>query len=61
MGNTYEPTTEELKAQWKRTGLWRLGHRFEDDLQIPVIVRVLRIGVIARHRTQSLPEQCSLI
>jgi hypothetical protein len=57
----YEPTTDELKAVWQGSGLWRDGHTFDDDIKVPVIRDTLRRAVIARHKSNpSLPEQANL-
>jgi hypothetical protein len=56
----YEPTMEELKDIWKRSGLWRHGHKFSDDIDVPVIRATLRRAAIARHKTTQLPQQGSL-
>jgi len=58
---TAEPTTAELKDIWKRAGLWRLGHRFEDDIQVPIIARTLRCAVLHRRKTHPAPDQGVLI
>jgi hypothetical protein len=60
MATVYEPTTEELKSIWKRAGLWRKGHRFEDDIQVPVIRQCLTNAVLAQHKHHPLPQQGSL-
>jgi hypothetical protein len=60
MTTAYEPTTAELQDVWKRTGLWRGGHTFEKDIQVPVILLTLRNAVLASHKTHALPEQASL-
>lgn len=60
MAPSYEPTTEELKAQWKLSGLWRVGHKFEDDIKVPEIQKCLRNAVICLHRKQQLPQQAAL-
>jgi len=60
MQTTYEPTTAELQDAWKCTGLWRRGHTFEKDIQVPVILQTLRMGIIARHKSHTLPEQAAL-
>lgn len=56
----YEPTIDELKDIWKRAGLWRDGHKFSDDIKVPVIHKTLRIAAIARHKKNQLPQQGSL-
>jgi hypothetical protein len=56
----YEPTTQELKRQWKRSGLWIRGHRFEEDIKLPYIAMSLRNAVIALHKAEKLPQQGSL-
>lgn len=60
MATAYEPTTQELKDIWKRAGLWRDGHTFERDIQVPVIRKTLTNAVIAQHKRNQLPEQGSL-
>ena len=60
MANSYEPTTEELKDVWKRAGLWRNGHSFDADIQVPVIRQCLTNAVIAQHKRSNLPQQGSL-
>jgi hypothetical protein len=57
MATSYQPTTEELKDIWKRAGLWRAGHKFELDIQVPVIRQCLTNAVLAQHKRQPLPEQ----
>lgn len=60
MNASYQPTTDEMRDVWKRSGLWRDGHTFEQDIQVPVIRDTLRRAVIAQHKTQTLPQQGSL-
>lgn len=61
MKEDHEPTTAELKEIWKRSGLWRTGHSFSDDIQRPIIVWALRKAVIAQHKKRETPDQGILI
>lgn len=61
MAHSYEPTTEELKARWKESGLWREGHKFEEDIKQPAIQKCLRNAVICLHKKQQLPQQAALL
>jgi len=61
MNVTYQPTSDELRAVWRETGLWRDGHTFEHDSQVPVVHKALCNAVIARHKSNSLPQQGNLI
>lgn len=60
MKTDYEPTQQELKEAWQRAGLWRGGHTFEKDMQVPCIAKTVRNVVIARHYKNQLPQQARL-
>lgn len=60
MPQTYTPTTDELRDAWRRSGLWRRGHTFQQDVAVPCIALGLRNVVIASHKQTALPEQRAL-
>jgi hypothetical protein len=59
--DSYEPTVDEMREVWKRTGLRQRRHTFEQDMQVPVIAQSLRRAVLAKHKSNELPQQGSLL
>lgn len=54
-------TTDELKAAYKRAGLWMIGKTFTVALGIPAVRKCLENSALARRRKQHQPLQPRLI
>ena len=59
-GGIMTQTESDLKAFWRRTGLSFSGHRFSDDIKVPMIARCLQRGVEAQRKKHQAPTQPSL-
>lgn len=57
MAQSYQPTTDELRQAWRDSGLWRIGHSFEQDSKEPMLMKALTNAVLARHKKNALPQQ----
>ena len=57
-----EPVTgDELKAAYKRAGLWRIGMSFERACAIATVRWALEKSALARRHRDRLPAQPRLI
>jgi hypothetical protein len=56
----FPPTTTELKAAWKRAGLWRLGVTFDAALANRLTRWSMEKSALAARRTHHLPAQPAL-
>ena len=59
--NTTEPTTDELKAAYKRARLWAAGITYQRAIETPLVLRVLRHAATAHAKKHQPPQQARLI
>lgn len=44
------PTEQDLKAAYKRSGLWRLGMTYQRAISLPPVLTALTCSVAAHHK-----------
>lgn len=54
-------TTDELKAAYKRAGLWVIGKTFAEALNTPLVRRCLEYSALARRQRHQQPLQPRLL
>ncbi|MBU0752392.1 MAG: hypothetical protein KJ787_14050 [Gammaproteobacteria bacterium] len=60
MATEFPPTTAELKAAWKRAGLWRVGVSFDSALAMAPVRWAMEKSALAARRRERLPVQPAL-
>lgn len=60
MVTEFPPTTAELKAAWKRAGLWRMGVSFDQALAMKPVRWAMQNSALAARRRDRLPAQPAL-
>lgn len=60
MVTEFPPTTAELKAAYKRAGLWRVGVSFERSLAMSPVRWAMEKSALAARRRDRLPVQPAL-
>jgi hypothetical protein len=60
MRSTEAPTTAELKAAWRRAGLWRVGVTFAAAVANPLTLWAMKNSAQAARRHHCLPVQPAL-
>lgn len=60
MKPTAPPTTDELKAAWRRSGAWRFGRSFLESISIRTVRIALTQAALAHRARLQTPAQPSL-
>lgn len=60
MVTEFPPTTAELKAAWKRAGLWRAGVSFDQARAMRLVLWTMGKSALAARRRDRLPVQPAL-
>lgn len=60
MVTDYPPTLDEMRAAYRRAGIWRLGWSFVDALAVPMLRWAMEKSALAARRRDRLPVQPAL-